>query len=164
MFTRRSCLLLAACIGCERNLEATVFVVRHAEPHRTIGKRDERDPDLSDAGRRRAHSLCQQLHDEDVQTIIASPYKRTQQTAEPLATALRLKVNIMPAGDTDGIARRLRSLARGAALVAGHSNTVPEIIAALGVFEPISLGHQDYGDLFAVRPSGQAIVLERLRF
>ncbi len=47
-----------------------------------------------------------------------------------------------------------RDVARAAGasrvLVIGHSNTLPEIIKALGISSPIAIGESDYSDLFLV--------------
>ncbi len=38
--------------------------------------------------------------------------------------------------------------------VAGHSNTVPGIVAALGATEPAEIPETDYGNLFIVTVTG----------
>jgi hypothetical protein len=35
-------------------------------------------------------------------------------------------------------------------LVVGHSNTIPEVIAGLGITVPIQIGENDYDNLFLV--------------
>ena len=66
-----------------------VYLVRHAEKADT-GK----DPELTDIGKQRADELARMLKDAGVTHIWSTDYKRTRTTAEPLATRLRLKVEI----------------------------------------------------------------------
>ena len=49
------------------------------------------DPDLSDVGRTRAQALATALKDAGVTAIFVTEYKRTQQTAEPLAKLLGIQ-------------------------------------------------------------------------
>jgi acetylornithine deacetylase/succinyl-diaminopimelate desuccinylase-like protein len=77
---------------------------------------------------------------------------RTQQTVELLAKARGLTVEIVDARDTPGLAERVRGLSGKAVLVAGHSNTVPEVAAALGASDPFSIEDDAFGDLFVLEP------------
>lgn len=123
--------------------QSTLFFVRHAE------KADAtKDPDLSKSGRARAEALAIMLKDANITAIYATEFKRTQQTAAPLAKALRIQVTIRPARATD-FAMTLRDTG-GNALVIGHSNTIPDLIKALGIAEPIDIADKDYDNLFVV--------------
>ena len=59
---------------------------------------------------------------------------------------------------------RLRNHANESVLVAGHSNTVPQILASLGVKSRVVLADGDYGDLFVVKLSVDGSKLDRRRF
>ncbi len=102
------------------------------------------------------------LKDAGINAIYATEFRRTQQTAQPLADALGISLTIVPAKEVAALAGKLR-MSSGNALVVGHSNTVPEIIKALGLVEPISLGEWDYDNLFLVLP-GTASRLSRLHY
>jgi 2,3-bisphosphoglycerate-dependent phosphoglycerate mutase len=108
----------------------TVILVRHAEkmidPNNT-------DPDLSPAGQARAQELVRMFGDAGINAIYATQYKRTQQTVKPLADKLGLPVNQVNAKSTADLLAQIRSRNSGQVVfVAGHNNSVPEIIAALG--------------------------------
>lgn len=111
-----------------------VVLVRHAE--RAAAPSD--DPGLSQAGKARAEALADALADARVDAIITTQFARTKATAEPLARARRLTPSVVTGGaDTAVHAREVaaavKALAPGSlALVVGHSDTVPAIIAALG--------------------------------
>lgn len=123
--------------------QSTIFIVRHAE-RADAGK----DPELSEAGHTRAEALAKTLQDAKIAAIFATEFKRTQQTAAPLAQALGIEVTIRPAKATD-FAMKLGTV-HGNALVVGHSDTIPVLIKELGISEPINIGDNDYDNLFAV--------------
>ena len=125
--------------------QSTIFIVRHAEKAQSGGD----DPDLSEAGRARAESLANLLKDAGISAIYTSEVKRTQQTAAPLAKALHLEPSIVPAKDRGALVTKIRS-SSGNVLVVGHSNTIPDLIKALGVAMPINIADNDYDNLFVV--------------
>jgi len=123
--------------------QSTIFLVRHAE------KAGGEDPDLTETGRARAESLATALKDAGITAIYTSEVKRTQQTAAPLAKALHLEPTMIAAKDRAALVAKLQS-SSGNALVVGHSNTIPEIIKALGIAAPITIADNDYDNLFVV--------------
>jgi phosphohistidine phosphatase SixA len=158
--TRRAFLALAATVGAGCSAPLSVYLVRHAEKDVTG---DKKDPPLSELGRRRAEALVTAFDGIELRAVFASEFKRTQLTVAPIAAARGLAVDTLAADDVRGLVDRVRALG-GGALVAGHSNTVPEIAAALGLAEPIFIEEADYGDLFVVRATPLRATLERRRF
>jgi len=107
----------------------TVFLVRHAEK----GTDDPRDPSLTEAGKRRADELARLLSAAKVTHLFSSDYRRTLQTVAPLAAGTELQVERYDARALSRLAERLKRLEPGSvAVVAGHSNTTPDLYAALG--------------------------------
>lgn len=53
-------------------------------------------PNLTQLGRQQARSLIQRFKHATVDGIVASTMLRTRQTAEPLATALDLPIQVVP--------------------------------------------------------------------
>jgi len=105
----------------------TVYLVRHAEK----AKNDPKDPDLTEAGRLRAAELARVLTDEPVTHLFSTPLKRTLDTLAPLVAARDLPIATMM--DVQEQANALLALPAGSvAVLAGHSNTVPALISALG--------------------------------
>jgi broad specificity phosphatase PhoE len=125
--------------------QSTIFVVRHAEKAETPGE----NPELSEVGRTRAEALAKLLKDANITAIYASEFKRTQETAAPLAKALGITVVNVPAKDTAALAAKLRTT-NGNILVVGHGNTIPDLLEALGISAPIDIGENDYDELFVV--------------
>jgi phosphohistidine phosphatase SixA len=148
-------LLLIASSATDALAQHSIFVVRHAERADTAGGAPAvsgADPDLSDAGHARAQSLAAMLKDARIAAIFVTEYKRTQQTAAPLAQALGLTPAIVPAKDTPGLVEKLRAV-NGNALVVGHSNSVPDVITGLGVKGAPAIADAEYDNLFIVSAS-----------
>jgi len=125
----------------------TVVLVRHAEK----GTDDPRDPNLTEAGVVRAEALARTLQGAGVTHLFASEYRRTQETLAPLALLAGVQVRIVPARDPRAVASAVRELPRGSVVVvAGHSNTVPALVADLGGGEPRELAESDYDRLYVV--------------
>ncbi|MCK9463001.1 MAG: histidine phosphatase family protein [Proteobacteria bacterium] len=152
-------LLLVGCGGTAR----TVYVVRHAE--KAVSADAPEDPPLAEQGTLRTAALAREIDVASLVAVYSTPYARTKGTAAPSAAAAGLEVIEYAPNDVAGLVAKIRSAARGGVLVVGHSNTVPEILEALGVAEPVTLGESDFGDLFVVTlaPDGTA-TMERKRF
>ena len=129
------------------NLSAqpVVVIVRHAEKGTNAGN----DPDLSSAGHARANELARILKDSGITAIFTSEFKRTQETAAPTATATHVMPTVVAAKDTAALAGKLHQL-NGNALVVGHGDTIPNIIKALGINNPINIPDGDYSELLIV--------------
>jgi broad specificity phosphatase PhoE len=138
----------------------TVYLLRHAE------KIDDSDESgLTELGRARAEALAGQLGEEPIVAVLASQFPRTRLTVTPLASRLGLDVETIDAHGYDEVVARVRELAPGqAAVVSGHSNTIPEIAARLGVTPPLREDEAVYGDLYVVRLAGGGAALERRRY
>src|SRR5882724_10971191 len=122
-----------------------VVIVRHAEKAANGGN----DPELSSAGRARAETLARILKDSDVTAIFATEFKRTQETAAPIATSAHVTPTVVAAKDTDALVARLHQL-NGNALVVGHGDTIPNIVKALGINTLIDIPDPDYSELLIV--------------
>ena len=126
----------------------TIFLIRHAE-RADAGSSAQADPALSETGQARAAALAKELRDAGISAIYTSEFKRTQQTAAPIAKSLGVKAEVVPAKETTGLVAKLKS-GSGNVLVVGHANTLPEIIKGLGISSPVAIAEKDYDDLFLV--------------
>jgi broad specificity phosphatase PhoE len=141
--------------------QEAVFVVRHAERLDSSA-----DSPLSAEGQARAARLAQMLRDARITVIVATEFKRTQDTARPLADALKLSVQQIAATDLDGLLTKLRAAGpRGRVLVVSHSDRVPAILAALGDRQEVAIATAEYDNLWMVVPgSGKVPLVVRLRY
>jgi len=164
---RFNTLLLASPLACKPSAgsraEPTappatiIYIVRHAEKQQIDG---ERDPELTEAGHARAAALRERLAAVKLDAIFSSDYRRTLQTVAPLVDTTGLDITLYdPAAAAADFAESLRASSATQLLVAGHSNTIPALITALGAtIEPIDEGR--YGDLFVVTLQGDAVDLQ----
>ena len=147
----------------------TVFLVRHAEK----AVDGTKDPALSAAGVAHAARYASLFasgsggaadaghRDSDVgngpgrgprlAAVYATEFRRTRQTAEAVARPLGLAVQALPAKDSAELVRHIKRYHRGASvLVVGHSNTLPEVIQALGGRAVAAIDDADYSRLYVV--------------
>jgi broad specificity phosphatase PhoE len=150
--------------------EQTIFLVRHAEKAATppAGPAPKSmmadDPPLSAAGKARAAKLAALLASADVKHIFTTEYRRTRETAAPLASRLKLQPVMSASKDPDPLVERVLQL-KANVLIVGHSNTLPELLKKLGVKQPVTIADDDYDSLFiVVRPATGVPTLIRLRY
>ncbi len=136
----------------ESQATTTVIFVRHAE--KAVIPED--DPSLSPAGQRRAAELMRQLVDADVvagiDAVYATPYRRTEETARPIAEALELPLNSYDANDTEAIMEKIVREHKGKiVLVVGHSNTIPVLIGSMGASKKVPpIAEDEYDNIYIV--------------
>ncbi len=107
----------------------TIVFVRHAEK----ASDGTQDPPLTEAGEARAQCLVAMLRSFGATHVFSTDLVRTRSTVEPLAEAVGLSVEVIAADDAHAWSRALEGLPAGArAVVAGHSNTIPALVQALG--------------------------------
>jgi len=117
----------------------TLVLLRHAE--KQVGAIE--DAPLTPQGEQRAARLAQMFGDADTFGRVAAIYvtdtRRSQQTAAGVAQRLGISPVILVARDSPAeLARRLLRENRGAvALVVGHSNTIPPLVAELADVESV---------------------------
>jgi len=138
---------------------ATTFIlVRHAE---TTGSGS--NPNLSATGQARANELSRILSQINLNSVYATNYNRTMQTAQPVATAKSLPIvlydNLTSAALIDNV---LHVYPKGIVLVVGHSNTTASMLNAMvGSSAYADLPESEYDNLFIVHVSkrGDATVI-----
>jgi phosphohistidine phosphatase SixA len=136
------------------DLAPLVILVRHAEKACT----NSDDPPLSQAGKKRAEALAAALASAGVGRVITTDFRRTNETAGPLAQALALQPVVinLKNGPTDLPAHigRVVDAARasndGAVLVVGHTVTIPGMITGLGGPEMGEISESEYSNLFVL--------------
>jgi broad specificity phosphatase PhoE len=148
LFALALLVLASACATTPPTPAPSYFVVRHL--HTPAG---ERDPDLTEEGRRQAALLANRFGEDRPAAIYVSHFKRSQQTAAPLAARLGLTPIVYDPADTPALVARVRAGPRPA-LIVGHSNTVPDIVAQLGGPRPPPLVHEDFGDIWRIEADG----------
>ena len=147
---------IAVCLAWffESQATTTVIFVRHAEK----ATLPTEDPGLTEAGQQRAAELARQLVDADVvpgvgvDAVYSTSYRRSVETAKPVADALDLPVLMYDASDTAAIIEAIVKEYKGKIiLVVGHSNTVPEMIANMGASKNVpDIAEDEYDNIYLV--------------
>lgn len=132
----------------------TVFLVRHAEKAADQGD----DPALTAEGRERALRLRDALQPAKPAALFATQFQRTQQTAQPLADALKLPVTVLETSKAlaekypGALLERICALPSGAsAVVVGHSNTIPAIVEAWTLAPVMPIADNEHDRLFMIK-------------
>jgi phosphoserine phosphatase len=113
-----------------------VFLVRHCETdHNRDGRvQGQSDAPLNERGRAQAACIAQALSSQQIQAVFSSPLQRAVQTAEPIAGALGLGIQLEPSlieinvGEMDGLTSaemRERYPEFMTAWIAGPDGSVP---------------------------------------
>ena len=88
-------------------------------------------PALTEAGEARARALARLLRDAGIEAVYSTGYRRTRDTAAPVASGLGLDITIYDPSKLGDLAAELNQQC-GRCLVVGHSNTTPELVGLLG--------------------------------
>ncbi len=126
-----------------------VFVIRHLQADTGA------DPGLTAAGAAQAQALASWFRKSDApRAIFVSRFRRTQDTAAPLAARLGIRPIVYDPANSDALVQSVKG-ERGNVLVVGHSNTVPDIVERLGGTRPAPIQHDQHGDIWRVSRTGR---------
>jgi len=143
----------------------TVIVVRHAEKADATA-----DTELSEAGKARAAALVEAVAGANVKGIYTTQFKRTRNTAAPLAEKLGLTPVVVTSGadaaaHAKDIAARIHKDYHGqTVLVVGHSNTAPAVVAALGGGDVGRIEEPEFDHMYVVIIEGTNVKVVHSRY
>ena len=124
----------------------TAFIVRHAEKAAGDG-----DPPLSLEGSVRATALAHVVEDASAVAAYCTQYQRTRETVKPLAQQANISITEINA---DQVAMLVHDVlinhAGKTVVIAGHSDTVPQIIHELGGGSVPPISGNEYDNLYVV--------------
>jgi broad specificity phosphatase PhoE len=149
ILTAVAAMFLATPLLAQTSAPTWVILVRHAEKAATPAN----DPPLTAEGVARAKALAARLNYTQLDAVITTQFARTKETAEPTAQAHHVTPTVVAATDPNhaqAIADEVRKHGGKVVLVVGHSNTVPDIIAALGAPKPRAICDPEYDNLYIV--------------
>ncbi len=155
--------LLSACVTETKTEMAddapvtTVYLVRHAE------KEAGKDPALTPAGTARAERLAALLKNENVVKVYSTNTRRTRETAEPVAKAFDLEIELYEPMHRYRMADRFKGQP-GVIVVVGHSNTIPAMAAAVADKDETypDFDESDYESLYwaDISAEGEVVVVK----
>ena len=150
--------------GDKATLPRQLFLVRHAER-----EWEGEDPPLVAAGEARAQALAETLRDAGITRIITTQWRRTRDTAAPLAKLLGLSHQVIPVFEgkarenVEEVAAAVRRYKDETVLVVGHI-TVTGVIAALGGPSLPTICDNVFSDLFLFLPAAGEAGLIHLHY
>ena len=139
--------------------QTTIYLVRHAEK---VTKKDVEDPELTAIGKFRALNIAKQLSKVGISKIFSTEYKRTLQTAQPLADYLDLKIEYYDPKLLTEFAEKIKSM-QGIFLVVGHSNTTPQLTQLVSNKEVMPIHDKEYDNLYQVIINENQTLLNRFK-
>jgi len=141
------CLFISGTVAAQKKI---IVLVRHSE--KDVSVANNPDPDLSTEGRERALRLIKLVNKYRPSEIFSTNYKRTRQTAEPIAAKRKKEIQTYdPAKAAEMVTKMLESKT-GRYLIVGHSNTIPALANLLAKKEVFrNLLETEYGVLWVIR-------------
>ena len=125
---------------------STIYLVRHGEK-----AAEGKDPDLTPQGAQRAQNIAAMLAKTGIAHIFSTPTNRTRQTAQPLAQARGLTVQLYDPKTPQALVAKVHTLS-GPVLVVGHSNTLPELVRLFGGQPGADIADNEYDRVYQLLP------------
>ncbi|MFN2413254.1 MAG: histidine phosphatase family protein [Pyrinomonadaceae bacterium] len=129
----------------------TIILVRHAEKADAVSQ----DPELSPEGKQRADRLAKIVKKYKPGAIYSTDFRRTRDTAAPIAAGRKLQVQIYDAKKPTQLIDAMMKSKTKRFLIVGHSNTIPGLANLLGekaLFK--NLDDAEYGAIWIIRMEG----------
>ena len=138
----------------DQRRSASFILIRHAEKILSSNN----DPQLSTKGWQRANELVHIFEAIDIDAVYASPYRRSIDTAKPLAKAKQLEILNYNPYELDSFSQKLLNAHMGeTVIIVGHSNTTPQLINVLSGTDYPNLEETEYDWVYFVEISPEAI-------
>ena len=126
----------------------TIILVRHAEK----ADQTSADPELSPEGKQRAERLMKLVKKYRPGAIYSTDFKRTRDTAAPMAAKRKLQVQTYDAKKPDELIDTIMKSKTKRFMIVGHSNTIPGLANLLGKKDLFkNLDESEFGAIWIVR-------------
>jgi broad specificity phosphatase PhoE len=143
----------------------TIILVRHAEKD-TSATADQNDPVLTPQGIERTRRLAEKIGRYRPGAVYSTDYKRTRDTASPIAQKRRKEIQIYDARKPQELIERIMQSTTKRFVIVGHSNTIPplaNLIMKKEVFK--NLDDPEHSVIWLIRiKNGKAIKVELLDY
>ncbi|MBB4806116.1 broad specificity phosphatase PhoE [Chryseobacterium defluvii] len=152
-------------LSCTMQSQQThIYIVRHAE--KDISDKTNTNPDLSKPGKQRAEKLLSVLKKVKFSAAYSTPYKRTQQTLKPIAEYNAVEITDYDPKNNQQLAEEILNIYSGKnVIIAGHSNTILEMVKAFGAKKPFEeISEDDYSNLFHIIIEKDKVNLESSKY
>ena len=138
----------------------TFYFIRHAE--KNTSNPADRDPDLVMEGVLRAARWSSIFNRIDFDIIYSTDYKRTRNTALPIAEKKKLPLTYYSPNGFDSV-DFVKKNAGKTVLIVGHSNTVPAMVNALiGKNQYKQITETNYANLYIINITESGEIIHQL--
>jgi phosphohistidine phosphatase SixA len=138
--------------------DQNIYLLRHAEKQADRTK----DPSLTKAGKERASNLVALLKDKKITSIYSTKYKRTLETATPLANFFNIDVQQYDPSKLQLFAEQIKAV-EGNIVIVGHSNTTPSLTHLISGKETEAMDESEYDRLYQIIVNTDSRVLKKLK-
>lgn len=146
-------LFIVALLGPQmlaQSANKTIVLVRHTEKDTSVPNNP--DPELSIEGRERAERLMNVVKKYKPHEIFSTNYKRTRQTAEPIAQRRKKEIQTYDPAMAAELVAKMMASTTDHYLIVGHSNTIPALANLLVKKEVFrNLLETEYGVIWVIR-------------
>lgn len=125
--------------------DSQYFLFRHAEKQ----KDGTNDPALTKKGELRAKRIAKLLENTHIDGLYSTNYKRTLGTIQPIHEAKELSIELYDPRKLAEFAKELKANT-GTFVIAGHSNTTPQLASLLSDQAVPEMDETQYDDIFVV--------------
>jgi broad specificity phosphatase PhoE len=140
-------IVAGALLSNRADAQRVIYIVRHAEKELTG------DQPLTEAGNKRAQALADLLKNANIKAIYTSDALRTQQTAQPLATALSIPLEKIAGGNAGKTYEEaLHQHWNDAILIVGHSDTIQDLLRKWSANANVDIAQTDFSTLLVITP------------
>jgi phosphohistidine phosphatase SixA len=138
--------------------QEAIFLIRHAE------RAEGDDPPITEAGRARAQQWADMLGGVGLAKVFTTEARRTRETGSIIAEALRIETEALPTGDNRALLDVIEwDHEDDRVLIVGHTETIPDLLSALGAFDLVEMPKDDFARLFVVMPGDSEPVILDMR-
>lgn len=141
-----------------------IYIVRHVE--KDISDAKNKNPNLSEIGKQRAKKLLTELKKVKFLAAYSTPFNRTQQTLKPIAEFNKIEITSYNPSDNKKLIDEILNKYSGKnVIIAGHSNTILNILEAFGAKKPFeTVSEDDYSNLFHIIISKSKVKLKSSKY
>jgi 2,3-bisphosphoglycerate-dependent phosphoglycerate mutase len=139
-----------------------IILVRHAEKAE-LETDGNPDPELSEAGKQRAERFKQVIGRYRPGAVYSTDYRRTRETAEPIAEKRKKQVQVYDARQPKELIDRILASDIKRHVIVGHSNTVPglaNLLLGKDLFR--NLEESEYSVIWLIRLKNGRVTEARL--
>ncbi|AOM76624.1 SixA phosphatase family protein [Pedobacter steynii] len=153
-------LIFCAIQSLQAQQTTRIWIVRHGEKNLEDPK--EKDPELTLKGKERALALVKYLRGKKVSALFSTDYKRTRETLTPLATRMKLPIQLYNSKDNKALADTILNNYKGKnVVICGHSNRILDIIASFGGSTSVKeISEEEYSYIFFLEIKGEQVIVK----